>query len=245
MADNAGCVLHRLIVRGRSGRAAGVEHSSIRFMARFRSGVALEAKLVHVVASEHAGIGRAVRRVAEHAAFCLDDGMLVDEGAGVLLVALDADCILLRGRLGHALLERAVGIMAVGALHQALIHLVMERLGEGGLYVLVALGAENLLRGFQELRIGLSLGSVHAMTGCADDLSLSVGGALEHLVVALVTGQAALLDLFRGGMGKAEDLGSISAGVNMLLARPVTAFASHSFVAVLKTELGVRIAAEG
>ena len=243
MADNAGCVLHRLIVRGRGGRAAGVEHSSIRFVARFGSGVALEAKLVHVVASEHAGIGRSMRRVAECAAFSLDDGMLVDEGAGVLLVALDADRILLRGGLGHALLECAVRIVAVGALHQALIHLVMERLGEGGLYVLVALLAENLLRGFQELRIVLR--AVNAMAGRADDLSLSVGGALEHLVIALVTGQAALLDLFRGGVGEAEDLGNISAGVNVLLAGPVTALASDSFAAVLERELGMRIAAEG
>ena len=55
--------------------------------------------------------------------------------------------------LGHALLERAVRIVAVRALHQALIHLVMERLGEGGLYVLVALFAKRLLRCLQELRI--------------------------------------------------------------------------------------------
>ena len=64
-------------------------------------------------------------------------------------------------------------------------------------------------------------------------------------MVALVAGKAALLDLFGGGVRETEDLGGISAGVDVLLAGSVTAFAGDSFAAVCEHHLGVRVAAEG
>ena len=170
--------------------------------------------------------------------------MLVNKRPGVLLVALHAHLILLCGRLGHALLERTVRIVAVSALHQAFIHLVVEGLGEGGLHVLVALGAEGLLRGSEELWIVLRLGLVNAVAGGADNLGFGVRRTLESFMIALVAGQALLLDLVRRCAREAEEFRGVAAAVNVFLGRSVTAFARDTLTAVREDHLGMRVAAE-
>lgn len=57
-------------------------------------------------------------------------------------MAFRANCVLIRARLEEFVLEGAMGIMAVAANQQALIHLVVKGLGEGGLNVGVAAIAE-------------------------------------------------------------------------------------------------------
>src|SRR5947209_20012062 len=111
VAGDARCILHRLVMDGRSGRTARAE------LCPLETGVALKAKLIHVVARQQSGVGRSMRRMAERASLGLHYRVLVDERSGIFLVTLDADGVTLHGRLCHTLLEGAVGIVAIGACH--------------------------------------------------------------------------------------------------------------------------------
>ncbi len=81
----------------------------------------------------------------------LTAGVLIHKWPAVLHVALGADRVLIGRGLDVVVPEGAVNIMAVAALDQALIHLVMEGHVEERLHVVVALEAERGLRGLQQL----------------------------------------------------------------------------------------------
>ena len=71
--------------------------------------------------------------------------MLINPRPARLGVALGADRILIRGRLQIVVPKSAVGVVAIGALDQALVHLVVEGHVERRLHVRVALEAERWL----------------------------------------------------------------------------------------------------
>ena len=128
--------------------------------------------------------------------------------------------------------------MAVSALHQSLVHLVMEGHGELRLDVRVALEAQ---RGLRRLQKGLIIAGVNAMAANAAYIALAVSRALKVLMLALVASQAILVNLFGCSLGWVEDLGYVAATLHMQTARAVAAFAGSAFVAVQLGQIGVRI----
>jgi hypothetical protein len=68
-----------------------------------------------------------------------------------------------------------------------------------------------------------------------------MGGALKVRMLALVATQALLIDVLRGGFGKAEDLGYIATAIDVSLARTMTSFASGSRTVMGECEFCVRI----
>lgn len=143
-----------------------------------------------------------MRRVAKDTAFGFYNRMFVDEGTCILLVALDAHHIILRGGFRHAFLECAVRIMAVGALHQTFVNLVVEGLGEGWLHVFVAGIAERrLFLGKQERAI---FRLVNTVAIDAAYFRLAMRRSIKALVVALVALQAMFFNCLWRGLGEAE-----------------------------------------
>ena len=118
------------------------------------SAVAFQAELAHLVALEQLGIGRAVRRVANRAAFQLQRRVLEDEGALLVGVTLHARCIGAAREAGLLCLEAAVRIVAVGALDHAFEYLVVKRLSELALHLGVTLDAQLGLICLQHLQRG-------------------------------------------------------------------------------------------
>ena len=89
--------------------------------------MALQAKHVDVAELQQMRVGRTVRDMAGGAAFDFHGGVFEYEGAVLVDVALEADGVL-RGRHADLLGQlRAVGIVAIGALHQAFVHAMAER----------------------------------------------------------------------------------------------------------------------
>ena len=146
-------------------------------------------------AIEQPRIRSAVREVAGRAAFGLDDIVLIDKRPGCLGVALGADRIHLRRGTKILLVECAVRIVAVGALHQSFFHLVMEGHVELRLGVGVALEAEFRLRNLQQLLLVFAV--MNAVAADAAHVVLAVRRALEVGMLALVAAQAPRIDFLR------------------------------------------------
>ncbi len=113
--------------------------------------MALQAKRVDASGQQHARIHRGMRSVAGQASFDPDRLVLVDEGSTFVGVALQADQVLIGRRPDLAVPQRAVGIVAVGALDQALVHAMAERLLEINSLFLVARVAQLGLLAHQEV----------------------------------------------------------------------------------------------
>src|SRR5450631_459211 len=126
-----------------------------------------------------------------------------------LRMALHADRIPEGGGLQSLLLKRSMRVVTVAAFHQAFIHLVMKRLGEVRLDVGMASVAKRGLRSLQ--KVSFFLEAVDGMAIQAADIGLTVSGTREVGVIALMAGQALLVDLIRCRLGKAKDLGGIAA----------------------------------
>src|ERR1035437_6143321 len=97
-----------------------------------------------------------MREVTGSAALGPHHRMFVDKRPRGLGVALHARGILLRGGLQALLLKAAVRIVAVGALDQAFVYLVVERHGELRLDVGVASEAKRRLREFEQMLLVLA-----------------------------------------------------------------------------------------
>jgi len=202
----------------------------------------LVAQHVDVRHVQQARILRAVRTVARRASFRLDRGMLVNERSTHIRVALGADLVLI-GRGPQVIVpEGTVHVVAVAALDQPLIHPVMERHAERRLYVTVALIAERRLRGLEQVLRRLAV--VNAVTACATDTGLAVRRTQEIGMRTRVAGEALGIDLLRRSGGKVEDLGLVTASLNVRLARSVAVLAGDAFVTVHQNHLGVRIVGE-
>ena len=84
MAHGAGLVLLRLVMESRNRRRSGVNRESVTF----------QAEEIDLATLEKPGICRAMRRMARGAAFDFDGFMLVDEGTGLVGMALEANGVL-------------------------------------------------------------------------------------------------------------------------------------------------------
>src|SRR6185437_8034827 len=216
MAAQARLELGRLVMEvgdaGRSAEAGG--------------GVALQAKDIHVGDFQQVGAGGAMRVVASHAAIHLDGLVLEDEGAAFVHVAGVADGI---GGGGGAELVRdggAVGVMAVAALDQAFVHLVV-----GGH---LELGSAGHVAGVAEGRLGqlkqrrYRLGMVDRMATGATGTVADMHGAGEVLlfVAGAVATEALSIDGRRLGGAEIKNGGRVGWILGVFLARPVAALAA-------------------
>ena len=177
--------------------------------------------------------------VAAHATFGLHRGVLVDKRPARLRVALGADRILVCGRLQVVIPECSVNVMAIAALHQLFIHLVVEGHIERRLHVRVALEAEVRLRSLQQR---LFLAGVNVVAADAAYVGLGVRRPVEVGMRSRVAPKALLIHFLGRSLGGIEDLGDIAAALHVRSARTMAAFAVHAGCAMLCRKLGVRIA---
>lgn len=127
-----------------------------------------------------------------------------------------------------------MGIVAIGALHEALVDAVFDGLGELGLDLGVALVAELGL-GFGEELAGRG-GFVDGVAGGAGDVRCSVRGAADVGAGELfgVAGEAVVEGGAGGELGEGDDFGFVAIGLDVGAAGTVAGLA-----VVLRLEVGV------
>ncbi len=133
-----------------SGLEEVVERGGGRADDSRRRGVALQAEEADFGAFQQAGVDRAVDLVAGGAPLDLHRRVFEDEGALLVRVAVVAGEVVANGGGVLAVAEAAVLVVAVGALHEAFVHLVVEGLVELGPHLAVAGVAERGLLGGQQ-----------------------------------------------------------------------------------------------
>lgn len=89
--------------------------------------MALIAQLIDVRYIQQPGILRPMRRMAANATFRLHSRMFKDKWSASFRVALGADRVLVSSRFEVVIVEGAMGVVAVAALHQTLFNFVVER----------------------------------------------------------------------------------------------------------------------
>src|SRR5579859_1572038 len=182
-----------------------------------------------------------MRRVAGLAAFRLHGCMLESKRPGLVGVTLEADLVLRRRGAQLLAQEAAMLVVAVGALHQALLDAMAERPGE----ILLGLGmaTEAKLRlplGQQVLRFPGMVSRVARDAAHAVDVVL---GALEVgvLLAKLMARQTALAGLLRRRAGEGEYLRLVAAALQVSPARTMASLATlHSAFMALQGCLPVR-----
>lgn len=203
--------------------------------------VALEADVVHVGAIEQLRVWASVRRMACGAALDLDHRVIIDPGSGLRLVALDAHRILQGSGLRALLLVCAMGIVAVRALNQSFVHLVMEGHGELWLDVRVALKAKRRLRGLEQV---FFLAVVNVVAADAAHIALGMSRAVKVLVLALMAAEAQMIYLLGSCVGGIEYPGFVAAAFNVRFARAVAVLTGDPGTAVRLRRFSVRIGSE-
>ena len=232
VANDARLILHRLIVEGRNARGCKV----------WRWRMALHAQRVDVGAVEQARIGAAVRRVAGGAAFGLDNVVLIHKRASRFGMALAANSVLLRGGLAALFLKSAVRVVAIRALNQSLVHLVVEGHGKLRLDVGVALEAECRLGSLEQGLVARA--GVNAVTADAAYIAVTVCRALKVGVLALMAAEALCVHFFGCCLGGIEDPGHVAAALNVRPASAVASLAGDPGLAMLQGQFAVRIVGE-
>jgi hypothetical protein len=139
-------------------------------------------------------------------------------------------------------LERAVRIVAIAALYQPLIHLVMERLSKCRLDIGVAAITELRLRRFEKALFAFRL--VDTVAACAANLSLTMGRVCKIRMRASMAAQAFLIRRFGRRLGELEDFCNVAATVNVGLARTMAVLAGDAFIAMHERHAGVRVVGE-
>ena len=177
-------------------------------------------------------------RVAGCASLGPDRSMLEGERSAHIGMALGADCVRILRRPDIVGKKTAVHVVAVGALDQAFIHLVMDRHIELRLLVSMALVAERGLRRLEKL---LFLAAMDVMAADAADVSLCMRRAVKIWMGSRMAGLARGVNLFGSSLGRVEDFGDVAAAFNVRAARTMASFAVHAGSAVLSSKLGVRI----
>ncbi len=180
-------------------------------------------------------------RVAGCASLGPDWSMLEGERSAHIGMALGADRVRILSRPDIVGKEAAVHVVAVGALDQALIHLVMDRHIELRLLVSVALVAERGLRRLEQL---LFLAAMDVVAADAAYVSLCMRRAVKIWVGSRVAAFARGVNFFSCCLGRVEDLGDVATTFNVGSARTMAALAVHAGRAVLSSKLGVRVACE-
>lgn len=235
VADRAGLVLVRLIVERRYSGSGEVHGSR----------VALQAQRVDIIARQQPRVWRSVRRMAPSASFGLDHRMRIDERACGLRVALHANCVATRTAVQHSAgplqsaHERAMRIMAIAALDQPFIHLVMERLSKCRLDIGVATIAELRLRHFEEALFAFRL--MDTVAARAANLSLTVRRVRKIRVRASMAAQAFLIRRFGRRLRELEDFCNVATTINVGLPGTVAVLAGDAFIAMHQRHAGVRV----
>ena len=201
----------------------------------------LVAQLIDVAYIQQTRVLRPVRRVAAHAAFALHRRMLEHKRSARFGVALRADRILVSRRLEVVGPKCPMRVMAIAALHQAFIHLVMEGHVECRLHVGMALEAKLRLRRLQELRLGVA--GMHTVAAGAAYAGFGVGRALEVRMRPRMAAQARLTHLRRCHLGELLDLGRIATTLDVSLPWTVAALAGRSRT-VRQLNLGMWVVGE-
>lgn len=238
VADGAGLVLVRLIVERRYPRSGEVH----------RSRMALQAQRVDIIAGQQPRVWRSVWVVARCAALGLDHRMRVDERAGRLGMALRAYYVAAgagvqhRGGFLQGAFERAVRIVAIAAGHQTFIHFVMKGLSERRLDVGVAAIAELWLRHFEKALFAFRL--MDTVAAGAANLSLTVRRVRKIRMRISMAAEAFIIHRFGRRLAELEDLGCISAGIDVCLAGPVAVFAGDALATVHQGHASVRVVRE-
>jgi hypothetical protein len=166
-----------------------------------------------------------MRNVAGRASFDFHRLMLKDERTLFVGVAGEADGIL-RRRGPHLLRTyRAVGIVAIRTLHQAFIYTMAKWHLELRLLLQMA-GVTKLRLSFhQQEFFGLCM--VRRMTGDATDIVLGVDGIDGvHVLRASVASHATSIDVLGRSVLEHKDFGFIAATRNVIVAGPMTSFAT-------------------
>jgi hypothetical protein len=119
-----------------------------------------------------------------------------------------------------------MGIMAIRALNQSLVHAVMERHFELGLLLQMA-GIAKLRLRFNEQKL-LRLRMVNRVAGCAAHIILPVQRVhcVHVLGAASVAAEAAVIDFLGGMILENENLGDIPAACDVRAAGTVATLAS-------------------
>jgi len=204
--------------------------------------VALVAQRVDVGHIEQARVLRAVRRVAAQATLGFDGCMFKDKRTARLSMALGADGVLIGGGLEVVVAKSAVGIVAVAALDQAFVDLVVEGHVEGRFYIRMALKTERRLGDFKQSCIGRRV--MHRVTADATDIGLGVRRAKEVWMRVGMAAKAGLIDYLRRCCSQIDDLGLVSAGLDVRFARTMAALAGDAFAAMFQSQFGMGVGAE-
>jgi hypothetical protein len=199
--------------------------------------VTLQTESVHARSRQQPRIRGTVRRVTRRTTFGSNGFMLEYERTALFSVALVADRIL-RG-IGAQLFRlcRSVHIVTILALDVAFHDSVTEWLQEIGFRFVVA--AEAKIRILLDQQLFPYRRDVGGVAGSTSDAVAVVNGAIEILVleIVLVARHATFGDLLGFLFTEAEDLGLVSAAINVGGARTMARFASMPFLsATLRRE---------
>ena len=205
---------------------------------RYRA-MALIAQPVDVRHIQEPGILRSVRSVASQASLCLDRGMLVNKRPARLRVALCANRILVGRGLQVLAIERAMRIVAVGTLNQALVKLVVKGHIEGRFDIGMTLEAKGRLAGLEHGSLRSSL--MHGVAADATHVGLSVRRAEEVRMSACVAAEASGIYGLGIRSRKIQDLCLVAARLYVSLPRPVAALTGDALTAMLQRQFGMRI----
>ena len=182
---------------------------------------------------------RAMRSVASQTALGLDHGMLIYKRSTSLCVALGADGILIGRGLEVVVPEGAMRIVAVGALNQALVNLVVKGHIEGRFDIGMTLEAKGRLAGLEHGSLRSSL--MHGVAADATHVGLSVRRAEEVRMSACVAAEASGIYGLGIRSRKIQDLCLVAARLYVSLPRPVAALARDALTAMLQRQFGMRI----
>jgi hypothetical protein len=188
--------------------------------------VALQAKQIDVAQLQHVRIWSAVSQMARLASIHLHGRVFEHKRSLLVRVALEANSVL-RGRSPHLVrLHRAVHVVAIAALDQALVHSMMERHVELG-FLLEMAPIAKLGLGFYEQKIRI-FAVMRRMAGDATDVifrMLRVDG-IHVLRTAGMAGQAPGVDFLGRVFAKNENLRFVAAARDVSRTGTVTILAA-------------------
>src|SRR5579859_875348 len=172
-------------------------------------------------------------QMASRAAFDLDGFMLIHKWAGFVGVAFEANQVLRLCRSQLTVLEAAMRIMTIGALHYSFVYAMMERSVELLLLIQVAAVAECWLLIFQQKLALLCMVRVVAIRAGHSVLKVDGACIIAVLLPILMAIEAAGADLLCRCALKRENLSLISAAFDVCFPWPMASFATMPLRAFL------------
>jgi hypothetical protein len=203
--------------------------------------VAFQAKRENLRPPQEARVDAAMRRVAGMATVHAHPGVFKNERPALVDVALQAWFFILQtvrhhaGPRHHAGVQGigAMGVMAIRTLHKAFVDTVLDRQGELGPDLSVAVAAKFRLRPGEEfgLRLCFGRGLMNGVAIRANHVGKGVGTAADvgAAQLILMAAQAIIEGRFGGKQGKRNDFRFVALGGGMLSSGPMAAFAAPVF----------------